>query len=291
MYGFIQRELEGRLDPGEPSFFDKLAMADARLFRLPSHVPDLPQYIELALHGAFPELVLQPRKEPVARLWLDSYLEQLLTRDAAGLAQVREPARFHRYFEAIALNSAGLVADKTLYSIAQINAKTAAAYEQLLVNLFVIEQVPAWGTNRLHRLVKTPKRYVVDPALIASGAGLTARAVLADGDLLGRMIDTFGLAQLRPEAALSKERCRMYHLRSEGGRHEVDLVIERDAGEIVAIEFKATSAPDAADANHLCWLREQMGDCFRAGAVLHTGPRIFEISDRVLAIPLCAIWG
>ena len=45
------------------------------------------------------------------------------------------------------------------------------------------------------------------------------------------------------------------------------------------------------DAKHLRGLRDELDDRFLAGAVLHTGPVMYPIGDRVFAIPLCAIWG
>jgi hypothetical protein len=81
-----------------------------------------------------------------------------------------------------------------------------------------------------------------------------------------------------------------HHLRIEGGRREVDLVIDMGAGRIVGLEFKAGVAPDAPDAKHLLWLRDQLGADFLAGAVLHSGPSIYELGDRIYAIPLCAVW-
>src|ERR1700692_4785188 len=39
------------------------------------------------------------------------------------------------------------------------------------------------------------------------------------------------------------------------------------------------------------WLREQLGERFLAGAVLHTGPRPFRLAERVFALPICALWG
>ena len=43
------------------------------------------------------------------------------------------------------------------------------------MNLFVLEQVPAWFTNRLQRLIKTPKRYLVDAALATTSLRLTPK--------------------------------------------------------------------------------------------------------------------
>ena len=116
--------------------------------------------------------------------------------------------RLRRYVEALALNSAGLADQSSLYQAARIDRKTADAYERLLVNLLVLELVPAWLSNRLSRLAKSAKRYLVDPALIGAALRLDVAAVLRDGNLLGRLLDTFVAAQLRPELALSRTRPR-----------------------------------------------------------------------------------
>ena len=287
VYGLTEREIRQRLPA--PTFIFRLAEADLDRFGLPPDPPDLTGYVELALRSGYPEPAL--RLSGIARrAWLDGYLDQLLTRDAAGLLGVRDPARLRRYFEALALNSAGLAEHQTIYTAAGIDRLTAVAYDQLLTNLFVLDAVPAWTSNRLSRLVKSAKRYLVDPALIATAVGLGANAVLRDGDLLGRVLDTLVVAQLRAEVEIGPARSRLHHLREKNGRREVDIVVEVGTG-VVAVEVKATAAPSASDAVHLSYLRDTLGDRFLAGAVLHTGPRAFQLSDRIFALPVCALWG
>jgi predicted AAA+ superfamily ATPase len=89
------------------------------------------------LRSGFPEAALHLSARARAH-WLDSYLEQLFTRDVELLGENRDPGRMRRYFEAVALNSAGIVPDKTLYDSAGISARTADAYERLLKNLLVV---------------------------------------------------------------------------------------------------------------------------------------------------------
>lgn len=60
---------------------------------------------------------------------------------------------------------------------------------------------------------------------------------------------------------------------------------------MVGFEFKAGAAPDANDAKHLFWLRDQLGKDFVGGAVIHSGPAVYELGDRIYAVPLCAVWG
>jgi predicted AAA+ superfamily ATPase len=287
MYGLTVRETLGRVDG--PTFLQRLGRGDIDAFSLPDGVPDLLGYVELALRGGYPEPVLRLSAE-AASAWLDGYVEQLLTRDAETL-DARDPARLRRYFQALALNSAGLADHKTLYDAAEIDRRTAVAYDRLLENLLVLDLVPAWTSNRLARLGRAPKRYLVDPSLMAAALRLDERAVLRDADLLGRLVDTFVTSQLRPELELSSPRPALHHVRQRDARHEIDLLAEVTAGDIVAIEVKASAAPAAHDARHLVWLRDLLGDRFLGGAVMHTGPRPFRLADRIFALPICTLWG
>ncbi|MGH3272711.1 MAG: ATP-binding protein [Streptosporangiaceae bacterium] len=287
MYGLTVRESLGRTQG--PAFLERLAAADLGAFPAAADPPDLRGYVEMALRGGYPEPVL--RLAGAARLaWLDTYVDQLVTRDAESLEGARDPVLLRRYLDALCASTGGVVADKTLYDAAGISRVTAGAYERLLSDLFVFEALPAWSSNRLTRLVKGPKRYLTDSSLVAAALRLDQRSVLRDGDILGRLIDTFAVAQLRAEAELSPQRPRLYHVREKDGRHEIDVLAETTGGDVIALEIKATAAPVGSDARHLAWLRDHLGPRFLAGAVLHTGPRPFSLGERLLALPICSLW-
>jgi predicted AAA+ superfamily ATPase len=156
--------------------------------------------------------------------------------------------------------------------------------------MFVLDLVPAWFSNRIKRLIKAPKRYLVDLALVAAVLGLGRDAILYGPDMLGRLLDTFVAAQLRAELAASSHNPRLYHLREEQGRREVDLLIETAGGQLIGIEVKASATVTASDARHLAWLRDETGDAFAAGIILHTGPHVFPVNDRIIAAPVSALW-
>jgi uncharacterized protein len=288
MDGLTVREMARR--PAGELFLNRLARADLDALPAAPDPPDLLGYVELALRGGFPEAALLLADDS-RRAWLEGYLDQLLTRDVEALHGHRDPHLLRRYFEALALNSAGMAESKTLYEAAGIDRKTAIAYERLLTNLLVLDTMPAWMSNRLSRLVKSGKRYLVDPSLIAAALRLDQAALLRDGNLLGRVLETFVVAQIRPEVELSPSRPRLHHMRTRDGGHEVDLIAELSTDSVVAIEIKATAAPEASDARHLVWMRDRLGERFLAGAVLHTGPRPFQLAERIFALPICALWG
>lgn len=285
MFGMTVAEQRG--NPGTAPLLDRLARGDE--LRVPSDPPDLRGYVELALLGGFPEAALS-LSDAARQRWMESYIDQLLTRDAAQIETGRDPIRLARYFEAYAVNSAGIIHDTTLLETAGINRKTALAYEELLLNLLIAETLPSWTSNRLKRLARAPKRYLTDAALLAGGLRLDAAGIMRDGEILGRVLDTFVTSQVRAETPLAESRPRLYHLRQEEGRHEVDLLAELAGGGIVGIEIKANAAPDLAAAKHLAWLRDKLGNRFVAGVVLHTGPRSYSLADRILAAPIATLW-
>jgi uncharacterized protein len=296
MYGLTEREKQAdRTADGDLTFLERLArvadegnaaLADA--VRLPAAMPTIDDYLATALDGGFPRLAFASPSARGRQAWLTSYLDDLLTRDAA--IEAKDPIRLRRYFEVLALNLAGAPSDSTLYQAAGVNARTAAGYDRLLENLYAVESLPAWATNRLTALVQTKKRYVVDPALAATALGLGVAALLADPVMLGRFFDALGVAQLRPEVALAHPPMRLEHLRTQAGRQEVDLVVRLDHRRVIGIEFKASAAPEPRDARHLEWFREHVGPAFALGLVLHAGPAVYPLAERVWAVPMCALW-
>ena len=286
MFGMTVREQAGLGGGGVP-FLDRV-VSGADL--LPAvDTPDLRGYVELALRGGFPEPALR-LGETARRAWLESYVEHLLTRDAEQVDSGRDPVRLRRYLEAYALNTAGIVDERTIFEAAGINRRTAQAYERLLTNLLVVEALPAWASNRLKRLVLMPKRHMVDPALAGAVLGLDANLVIREGDLLGRLLDTFVVAQLRAELAVTAARPRLFHVRQQQGRLEVDLLAELACGRLVAIEVKADAAPSPDAGRHLGTLRDRYPETFTAGVVLHTGPRTYRLGDRIVAAPISSLW-
>ncbi len=291
MWGLTQREINKSIAKRNETFFDLLAdeSFDGSLL-LPEHCPDANEYVDMALASGFPEA--RNRKSERTRLaWIDSYIDHLVGRDIELVGAVRNPLTLRRYLAAVAANTAGTPSLQSLITAASIDRETANRFDGLLERLFITEQVPAWTSNRLSRVSSTKKRYLCDPALVGSLIGLDRRSIVRSADLLGRIIDTFVASQIRPELSLGKLPVTMFHVRQDG-RREIDLILERKDGALVAIEVKAGTTVDRSDARHLIWLRDQCDAAtFRAGVLFYTGRFVRQLDERVWAIPICALWG
>lgn len=245
---------------------------------------DLGGYAEAIIHGGLPPLLTL--SAPQRARWLYSYVEQLVTRDAYEVGD-RDPQRLRRYVQATAATTGQAVEHKVVYDAAGIDRRTALAYDDLLVALGVVTPLPAFQANELKRLTKTPKRHLRDPALAGPTIGIDAAAVLRDGRLLGSLFETFVVLHLRAVAAAGEIPVRLFHLREQD--HEIDVILERPDRRLIAVETKATAAPDRADAAHLRWLRQRLGDRIAATLLVHTGTRAFPLGDGVIAVPLAAL--
>ena len=71
---------------------------------------------------------------------------------------------------------------------------------------------------------------------------------------------------------------------------EVDIILERPDGSVVAIEVKSARSVNKRDASGLTFLRDRLGDRFQCGILFHTGPLTARLGERVWAVPVAALW-
>jgi len=119
--------------------------------------------------------------------------------------------------------------------------------------------------------------------------GLDADALLKDRAVLGQLLETFVFQELRRQASWRDDDVRFHHFRDKDG-YEVDIVLERGAGQIAGVEVKASATVTTADFRGLRRLREGAGKGFAAGVVLYDGETSVGFGDGLWAIPIRALW-
>jgi len=155
-----------------------------------------------------------------------------------------------------------------------------------LERLWIVDPVPAWipSGNYLNRLSRSPKHHLADPGLAARALGLDVEALLGtEGIMLGNLFES--LVTLSVRVFAQKAEARVGHLRLHGGRHEVDLIVERPDGKVLAIEVKLSAAVRDDDVENLKWLREQIGPTLVDSIVINTGPEAYRRKDGIAVVP------
>ena len=171
----------------------------------------------------------------------------------------------------------------------QVSRPTIRDYVTLLERVFLLDELPPWHSNRLSRLVKTPKLHVGDTGLACALLGVDAAALKADRTVLGQLLETFVFQELRRQASWHDEPLAFYHFRDRDGV-EVDVVIERGAREWPASRSRPQRPLPAADFRGLRKLKEAAGRRFVAGVVLYDGETSASFGDGLFAVPMRALW-
>lgn len=236
---------------------------------------------------------------------LDSYLRNAVDRDVPelGLA-VRKPDAMLAWLRAYAAATSTTasytaVLDAATSGVSDKPARsTTVAYRDVLTQLWLLDPVPAWGPagNPLARLAQSPKHHLADPALAARLLGLSVDALLNGegmpigpqaGGMLGHLFESLAALCVRVSAQAAE--AAVGHFRTRNGDHEVDLVVVRDDGKVLAIEVKLSSTVNDRDVTHLRWLGAQLGADLIDAVVINTGPNAYRRPDGIGVVPLALL--
>lgn len=259
----------------------------------PRHTPDLFEYLDIAAVGGFPECASEDSAVH-SQTWCRDYLRVLLRRDLPLFGSRRSTSHFRRYVTAAALHTARSPEDGSLRNAAQVNPGTHRDYRHILLDLDVTVEVPAFISENIPNLSKSPKMLFSDSGLLIAAMNMPPAQLKLRGDVYGRVIETFVLNQIRAELEALDMPDALSHLRTHKGVREIDAVVETADGGIIAIEIKSANRHRSADIRHIEWFSKKIGDRFKLGLVLTTGAYISnirsDVSDKIWAAPISVLW-
>jgi len=246
------------------------------------------QLAEKIVAGGYPAALARPTERRRAT-WYRDYLDALVQRDVRDLARISSLDILPRLLTLAASQTARLLNVADLSSPFQVSRPTIRDYVTLLERVFLVDSLAPWHSNRLSRLIKTPKLHVGDTGLACALLGINAAALASDRPLLGQLLETFAFQELRRQASWYGESVAFFHYRDKDGA-EVDIVIERGARALAGIEIKASATVTGADFRGLRKLKEASGKRFVAGIVLYDGEACASFGDGMFAVPVRALW-
>ena len=238
--------------------------------------------------GGFPAALARKTARRRA-VWYRDYIETLVQRDVRDLARIASLDTLPRLLAFAAGQTARLVNISDLGAPFHLSRPTIRDYMTLLERVFLLEEVPPWHSNRLSRLIKTPKLHLGDTGIACALLGQDAAALWQDRGLFGQMIETFVFQELRRQASGHDHDIRFHHFRDKDGV-EVDLVLERGTGKVAGVEVKAGATVTAGDFRGLRKLQEGSGKRFTAGVVLYDGETTVSFGDGLYAVPVGELW-
>ena len=260
----------------------------------------LDDYAAQITGSGFP--AVRGRSQRAIRAYLDGYIDRIADRDISQQGRTfRSQAALRRWMASYAAATSSCAAFEKIRDAATPGESdkptkvTAIAYRAALEALWVIDDVPAWlpTRNRLRRLASAPQHHLCDPAIAARLLSVTHEALLdgsrgtlavpRDDSLLGVLFQSLVTLSVRVYAQAAE--AKVFQLRTHGGEHEVDLIVQGPNGRIVALEVKLAATVTNRDIRHLRWLADSIGPELADAAVVTTGTEAYRRRDNIAVIP------
>lgn len=274
------------LERTQPKFLDRLLSDGFRPFRQAKRLgADLNARI---LAGGYPPAIVR-RAGARRTAWYQGYVESIVERDIGPMSRIASLDTLPLLLKAAAAQNASLFNATALGAPFQISRPTSQDYVSLLRRVFLLDLLPPWHSNRLSRLVKTPKVHLGDTGLAAALLDIGADDLASDRSLVGPLLETFVFQELNRQASGREDHLRFHHFRDRDGV-EVDLVIERGVQAVAGVEVKASATVTGRDFSGLRKLQAATPGRFTRGVVLYDGETVLPFGDRLQAVPIRFLW-
>lgn len=254
--------------------------------KLPDLLPSFVLYADYSIkeesfkyyltYGGYPALINPLLKANEKNEWLYNYVRTYLERDVRDLADFKSLDPFIKIQRITSLLTGELINYSQLGKEASISANTAQKFLQYLEISYQTILLQPWHSNKLKRLVKSPKLHYLDP-------GVQKAIIQKTGELNGNEYESAIIAEIYKQAHAIGFKGPFYHLRTHDGT-EVDLIIETDKY-FIPIEIKMTNNVTKTDIRNLKSLKNILTKPILQSFVISNDKAIKKFPENILAIP------
>jgi hypothetical protein len=250
------------------------------------------EYARRSTSGGMPVALRRPPGRSRSR-WFANYVDLVVDKDVMDISRVRQREMLPRLLGQLAARSGQVLNMAAAGGAIGLDRSTAENYTKLLEAVFLIYRLPAWGTTIGSRIVKHPKVHMVDSGVMAWLLNLTpqkiAQAAPATLTEYGHHLETFAVGEILKQVSWSDAPVATGYFRTEAG-DEVDLVLERDDGQVIAFEIKAGTRVNGEDLRGLRLLKDRLGPRLQEAIVLYTGEFAYQHDGWISILPLSELW-
>ena len=234
----------------------------------------------LWVRGGFPDSLLAPDTARSLR-WRQDFIRTYLERDIPQFGPRIAAETLRRFWGMLAHHQGGLLNTAQFARNLGVDAKTAASYLDLLVDLLIVRRLPAWHANLGKRLVKSPRVYVRDSGLAHALLAIPDKETLLAHPVVGQSWECFVIENLLVSAA---DKAQGYFYRTSGGA-EIDLLLSWPDGSLWAVEIKRSLSPKLERGFHAAC--DDLAPARKF--VVYPGQERYRIAADIEAIPLAEL--
>jgi predicted AAA+ superfamily ATPase len=244
--------------------------------------------LERVCAGGYPEVHQLP--VPQRAGWFRDYVRTTIERDVVVLSGIRKVPEMNQLLRLFAARTGCELVMQNVINDSSLERQAVYAHRAWLETIYLVCTLPSWSRNLTRRVKKRPKVFIADPGLASWLLGKTPDALENPTDpATGQLVETFVYAELRRQLSWATTEASLFHWQDRDGA-EVDLVIEAGDGRIVGLEVKSGQTPRREWFRWLELMRDTLGSQFIAGITLYGGDQVLPFGDRLLAVPMSALW-
>ena len=227
------------------------------------------------LRGGFP-LAYTPRSEADSVAWRRQFLQTFLERDLPQLGVTIPATALRRFWNMVAHYHGQIWSSAELARALSVSEPTVRRYLDLMVDVFMLRQLPPWFQNLGKRQVKAPKVYVRDSGLLHSLLGIASQRDLEFHPKVGASWEGYAVEEVlksfRPDEA--------YYWATHNGA-ELDLLLFKD-GRRIGVECKRADAPVLTKSMQIALTDLKLDHLY----VLYPGDKAYSLGKNVEVVPL-----
>jgi predicted AAA+ superfamily ATPase len=245
----------------------------------PQYVAKKNAYDFYLRYGGYPAITDEELTDDERDEWLNMYVRTFLERDVRDLASFRDLEPFVKLQRYLAYTTGALTNYSSIAKETGVSVPTVQRYVRYMEISYQSVILPAWFSNPIKKLVKSPKIHYLDNGVL--------RAVLQKkGTLTGNEFESAIVAEIYKQIKTYRLPLTCHHLRTQDGR-EIDLLLEAE-NYYIAIEIKATEHANHADARHLYDLQDILNKPIRQSFILSNDVQVHHLNDNITAMHAAA---
>lgn len=219
----------------------------------------------LMINGFYPPIFDQ---QIPALDWTENYIRTYIERDVRLIKNITNLVLFEKFVKTLAGRTGQEWNASQVALEVGVDVKTVQSWLSVLESSFIVFLLKPYHKNFNKTIVKRPKVYFYDTALVCYLLGIYNKTTLQTHPLKGAIFETMIVSEVIKQKHHSGSRDKHYYWRTKTGQ-EVDLVIEKEDLTLNPIEIKSGSTITKAYFKNLEYFRKVAN--IETGIILYAG--------------------
>ena len=189
--------------------------------------------------GFIPVVVSNHSSPEIAADILYTYVDTYLKEEVKAEAIVRNTSAFSKFLELAAYENTQRTNFKNISRETGTSEKTVAQYYQILEDTLIGKKLYSYKKSLRKQIIESPKFYFFDNGIVSALTNIIEVDISKVPRLYGTLFESLVINEVLKVGYNLRKHWKYYYYATKGGV-EVDLIIEKNPFEILAIEIKSS---------------------------------------------------